>query len=332
MANGKLGAVSSNIKIIADSQIEEIGKSIQLAPALNKAAASNPGLTLAIANASTNIAESGEFSPEIGQMYLNNSLQLQAAAVDPNFKKQLFDLWNGLAGKKPGITIGVKPGGIFTTSGGSSNGGDNENPASEIYFEILTLINDIPLARMGDIITSEHHNSLRRAIRAIARLFAPAQEKLILTFSPNFLPVNQRKAQQFDWTVTFNKAIVPSELTVKGDNARGAMTLQIPDKTRIRTMVVRGKRETQKENPAEFSVILKRLTFDGTNTKPEDLININLENEKNTFSLTRGVTSDDGSVIDNNKFQYYVEAYWENMKKSDRFEINSVQISCESWG
>lgn len=153
----------------------------------------------------------------------------------------------------------------------------------------------------------------------------PVIKHEIFTFAPDFLPINQRLPQQFDWLVTFNKAVVPTTANQKSDSVKGAFTVRLPDDAQLKEMIVRFKRIGDEGNPTEFFISLNRREFDKPDSNPEILVNFDLKTLGYTFKETRPINSSLGK-IDNGKYQYFILAYWGNAGGSDRFEINSFQI------
>lgn len=157
----------------------------------------------------------------------------------------------------------------------------------------------------------------------------PVIKQKIFTFAPDFLPVNQRMPQQFDWVVTFNKAVIPNEALMKSDNVRGAFTVRLPDAAQLKTMIVRFKRFAQQGTPTAFFISLNRLEFDNPNANPEVLVNFDLKNLGQNPKETRPVAASDLGKVDNTKYHYFITAYWESAGSSDKFQINSMQIFCD---
>ena len=93
----------------------------------------------------------------------------------------------------------------------------------------------IPFANDGDVITADHHNTLRAALGRIAASLDETQFAKVqtLSFTPVLLPV----LDQPSWRVTLGKALGPEE----GSDAVGWMLLDLPDGTNIDSFRVRGR-------------------------------------------------------------------------------------------
>jgi hypothetical protein len=221
--------------------------------------------------------------------------------------------------------------------------------STEIDLRIQLLLNAIPIAHEGHIITSEYHNSLRDALLAIAKRLGltikPVSDTQLLTFAPNFLPEPDETITR--WFIFFDKAIIhPRVNEMQSAVVRGAMTVQLPDDAVIEKLTVRGMHLISREKlpPKSFSIRLFRRKFDADRTKVELLIAHNLEKETGTFTKENDIktTLDDSfdaatlekrildlSRVNNQKYQYFVMAEWEGGKETMKFEINSLQILCQ---
>jgi hypothetical protein len=232
----------------------------------------------------------------------------------------------------------------------------------EIDTKLQLLINAIPIANPGNIITSEYHNALRDAVRALASRIGldvnPAAEFKILTFAPAFLPLFPQTltgttatptGNNNRWDVTLSRAAI----TIVSNPAQpvsGGICVQLPDGATVFQMIVRGSR-LGKDQPApkDFTVALKRGKF-GKDQPLENLISVDLKGVKDgpfevdetvklseaeasttTNALIAGLTVADRKVVDNEKWIYYVTAEWLNgdpNANSAKFEIYSIQIIC----
>lgn len=329
MAEKVFKMVSNEMDFVKlDEKFDVIDKLLAQFPLLSAAAKKSTSFALAVANAAEQIAQAKKYSEALALEIIKRNRQLTLAAQNTRLKAELLKYLKAVFDQKlDAIIIPTQPPSNEAPQDETED--ETEAATPDIVLEIMTLLNDIPLARMGDIITSEHHNSLRRAINALARGIGTSSDKTILNLSPNFLPVNQRLPQQFDWTVTFNKAIVTSNADLKGDNVKGAFAVQLPDNVKIQKMTVRGKRIGDEGNPDEFAVSLNRLAYDDPNGNAEVVVNVDMKTEVGTIKKSSNAKSTNLSVIDNTKYQYFVMGYWENAGGSDKFEINSIQIFCD---
>ena len=225
-----------------------------------------------------------------------------------------------------------------------------DDPVSQIDVEIQLLLNAIPIANDGQVIYSEYHNSLRKALIAIANRLGltiePAAQLAILNFAPNFLPISTHPEDDPAWEVTLNKAAIPLNIAGANVNVRGGFVVQMPDGADIQSMIVRGKRVddgNKDKDPKSLKVALNRIKFDLADAKPTPIIEVELKTEKSVFKKEKPiVTSDledfdevtkrarilDRQRIKNATHQYFVTANYSDGDDSARFEIHSIQILC----
>lgn len=310
-----------------EDDFDEIGELIKRNRALSVAVRANPSLVLAISEAVKNVAAADDASDKRIAQIIKSSPHLSLASKNAAFRLAFAELLKAVVNDKI-IKPPVKPP-VVSPPTGEEPDEEAEKPPTEIDLEILTLLNAIPIAHVGDIITSEHHNSLRRALRAIAAGAPDVSEQKILTFAPNFLPISKaRRERQNDWEVTFNKAVVPSEMGGAGGTVNGGFAVQMPDDALIKAMIVRGKRLGDAQNPKQFGIALSRVQLDTDNFRAELLITFDLKNEAGLFKATEKPPFSKRTV-DNAKFQYFITAGWEDEDDSARFEIYSMQIICD---
>lgn len=227
---------------------------------------------------------------------------------------------------------------------------------TEIDTKLQLLINAIPIADPGNIITSEYHNALRDAVRALASRIGlsvnPVAEFKILTFAPNFLPLQTAvagatAAPNNKWEVLLNRASIPATGVNVQQPVIGGFVVQLPDNADIYQMVVRGERlDKDKPKPKDFRVKLNRLRFGKDKFDPITLINIDLQSlddgyfessqpiklsnqELNTITVGTQAVVAERRRVNNEDYLYFVTAEWlgsaENAAKS---EIHSIQIFC----
>lgn len=225
---------------------------------------------------------------------------------------------------------------------------EETQPSFEIDTKLQILISSIPIANPGNIITSEYHNALRDAVRALASKIGlsinPTAEFQILTFSPNFLPITA--GVNTNWNVTLNRATTPQ--VAASAVVSGGFVVQLPDGATIFQMIVRGKRlGTSAPNPSQFKIALNRLKF-GQESEPITLISMDLKTVKDgAFKEEEGVklsqkeldsttieriandTISDKKFVNNEAWMYFVTAEWTaGVDTAAKFEINSIQILC----
>ncbi len=321
---------------------DEILDLIKKNTVLNTATRGNNPLLLALVEAARAMAGIEKVTSRMVETLIRSNTSLTQAAKTKGFREAFTKFLEAVIKEKlvqPPKTQPSEP-----TPDTPTDEPDEEEPVetpieqseSDVNLRLLALINEIPIAHAGDIITSEHHNSLRRAIREIANLIDDTELISINTFPPNFLPMEfpnlQAEAAQ-QWKILFDKAVVPSvgELGGAGKTVKGAFFVRLPDDALINAMIVRGKRlNEQFQDPKSFNVRLYRFEPDKINNQPTLLIDFDLKEENSVFkrraSPPLGLLN---QPIDNVKYQYYVSAVWEDSDDASGFEIRSIQIICE---
>lgn len=318
------------ISITKRNNFDEIGQLIKKSPVLMKAIKVNPSLALVIAEIAQKVAEMEKFSEKDFEQIINSNPDLKLAAKDPQFKAELLKLLKTVA--EGGIIKPPVSGGSTSPPDDSTSDDSSDDSADELNLELLAYLSDIPIAHFGDIITSEHHNSLRRALYALADGMGHTDDKAILNFAPILLPVSfTKKDNERDWKVIFDRAVVPNvnERGGAGGSVSGGFIVQLPENFLIKAMIVRGKRvDENADDPKKFEVSLARQEITKANSKPTDLITFDLREETGFFQKKESPKST-SLRVDNTKYQYFVTAFWQDSDDSSGFEIHTIQILCE---
>ena len=319
---------------------DEILDLIEKNTILKAATKGNNPLLLALVEAARAMAGVEKLSAKMVDSLIKSSTSLTKAAKAKGFREAFIVFLEAVIKEK---LAGTR---VQTPSTGSSPTDDPDEeepveavievPDSDVNLQIMALLDDIPIAHYGDIITSEHHNSLRRAIRAIASLIDDTALTSVNTFPPIFLPmefpVSQTMLSQ-NWKILFDKAVTPSINELGGPDkiVKGAFFVRLPDDVFIDSMIVRGKRLNEEfHDPKSFNVRLYRFEPDKINNPATALIDLDLKEENSVFKRKASPPSNlQNQRIDNVKYQYYVSAVWEDLHESSGFEIRSVQIICE---
>ncbi len=231
---------------------------------------------------------------------------------------------------------------------------EQTQPILEIDTKLQLLISSIPIANPGNIITSEYHNALRDAVRALASKIglsvSPTAEFKILTFAPNFLAMTPPKDSEIvnlKWDVTLNRAATPQVGANDLKNpVSGGFVVQLPDSATIYQMIARGARGASAPNPKNFRIALKRMKFGKEQT--QTLISMDLTALKEgPFEVNDSVKLSDSEadldndviagakifdrkIVNNETWIYFVTAEWSGSEDTAaaKFEINSIQILC----
>jgi len=139
---------------------------------------------------------------------------------------------------------------------------------------LTTLINAIPNAQDGYIITAYYHNTIRNALVAIANQLGaaapPAAQSITKTIQPNLLTVAGGAA----WAVSLGVA------TSGASGGNGYVSLDLPDGAVIQQLVVMG---AQPATAVKGFASLLVLPLGGTTA--QTLIQIDLSTGGNPFTL-----------------------------------------------
>jgi hypothetical protein len=140
---------------------------------------------------------------------------------------------------------------------------------------LQTLLNAIPDAQDGNVITSRYHNTLKAALIAIANQLGaaapPAVQTVTRTVQPNLLTVSGGAA----WSVSLGVA------TSGANGGNGYVSLDLPDGAVIQQMVVIG---AQPATAVKGFASLLVLPLGGTTA--QTLIQIDLSTGGNPFTLS----------------------------------------------
>jgi hypothetical protein len=169
--------------------------------------------------------------------------------------------------------------------------------------DIQTLINAIPDAQDGNVITSDYHNTIKAALLAIAGQLGtagPGAQTVKITVQPNLVAF----AGGTPWTVTLGVAT-----SAAGSN--GFIPLNLPDGATIQQMVVFGSQS----NPVSKG-FASLLVIPLAGTAATNLILIDLSTGGSPFSLTGtpnvpGLTASalkDMQTVQNSVFKYAIQA------------------------
>jgi hypothetical protein len=191
--------------------------------------------------------------------------------------------------------------------------------------DIQTLVNAIPDANDGGIISSDYHNTIKAALLAIASQLAGAGGTSgTLTLQPNFISLSTPP-----WNVNIGVASDPGP-----PGADGFLPVSLPDGAVIQSMTATGTRTGNNRGSVTLLVIPISGGSGGTT-----LIQIDLSVAGNPFTLT-GLPNPTQSkltaaalqqmlLIQNSQFKYVIEATAEVLpdNPAGTLQINAVQIA-----
>ncbi|MBZ5621150.1 MAG: hypothetical protein LAQ69_20850 [Acidobacteriia bacterium] len=172
--------------------------------------------------------------------------------------------------------------------------------------DIQTLINAIPDAQDGDVITANSHNSIKQALIAIAGQLGGTTGNVTQTIQPAFLPIPPNPT----WNVSLGLAADQGP-----PGADGFIPLNLPDGAVIQQMVAMGAKINSA--PKGFANLLI-LPIGSGGTGSSTLIQIDLTNAGAPFTLTGtpstsnipGVTAaglKQMQTVQNSQFKYVIE-------------------------
>jgi hypothetical protein len=215
---------------------------------------------------------------------------------------------------------------LAETSPGSTGPG-----ASQPSPQLQAFLDAIPFANDGDVITPDHHNTLRTAIGVIARSMEESQFANVVTLS--FSPVLQPVLNATPWRATEGESLGPEQFA--SGNAEGWMPLELPNGTDIDALHVRGHVAAK---PTVWVAALKRKAFDGSVS--EDVIPADLTAKAATagpFSGSFSQTPEDVSPtlasnlrrVDNSRFRYlFSTKLGSGSPQPAAVALKLVQVTC----
>jgi hypothetical protein len=182
--------------------------------------------------------------------------------------------------------------------------------------ELQDLIESIPTAEEGRIITSKYHNSLLTAIRLIASQLGsgPVSQEAVAVYPPHFV----QNGAGPNWVQTNGVATQGSD-----GNADGWLALQLPQGARIQKLTVTGRRVGA---VASFSVKLLRVTIaDGNNVSLITMLDPFTRPENVNVPGAGPKAIEEYSIVDNNTYTYLVTASL--LGAQDLVQVNGIQVS-----
>jgi hypothetical protein len=225
-------------------------------------------------------------------------------------------------------------GGGFQIGGGGTPAGGGGQPAQPAAggftintSNLLALANLIPIAQDGQIITSDHHNTIRTALLAlIAGLGGtPSAATATVSVAPAFFT----DGTQTNWQVSMGIASKPQAAPAV---VSGWVPIELPDQMHIQSMNVIGSR-TGTIPTLEFDLIrqpftdtttatLISISGDGTTTNP-----FGTNTAFDPTNLT-AATIEDLTRVDNSKYKYIIHALMRGVDQNATVQILTLQVIC----
>lgn len=189
--------------------------------------------------------------------------------------------------------------------------------------DLQSLINAIPSAEDGHVITPDYHNTLRAAVMALASQSGGGTTNLnvTMTYAPVFLPVTDGGVQAPQWVLALGMATRPVD-----NSAKGWFPIQLPDGARIRTLTVTGNRSG---NVLACSIRLMRFTVLDATTVP--LITVSLKDLNGEFVRSGEFSATippDFQIVDTGHYQYLISAELVRADPAAVVELYSFQVAC----
>lgn len=184
--------------------------------------------------------------------------------------------------------------------------------------ELQILLNSLPVAQAGNVITSAHLNALRTAILNLAAKIGGAalSPTQLLNFLPAFAPGSSGPA----WTLTDGIALAAPK--VGGGSASGWLPVQIPDGWAIQAMTVIGDKVG---TLSAFTVELFKRVLDGS--EPQAVMTTSLTRAPDKFTVTTQA-SGTPPVVDNRSTGYFVTADVTYTGDTSQARVFAIQIIC----
>lgn len=207
-----------------------------------------------------------------------------------------------------------------------------DSPAgdSSLSPALQSSIDAIPFANEGDLITRDHHNTLRSALAQIAASvdqtqLAPVQT---LSFTPVLLPV---AGAGLPWRTSMGVALGPAS----GDEAEGWMALDLPNATNIDSLTLRGK---MPKPVAIWTVALRRIELAGALQSDVGASEIQTTTKSADGSFVVDVAATKADLtptqaaelrrVDNTRYRYLFHTAMAGAEQADALELRLVQVTC----
>jgi hypothetical protein len=210
------------------------------------------------------------------------------------------------------------------TGGGAGTGAEITSA------QLQSFLDAIPFANDGDVITPDHHNTLRAACGRIAQSLDETQLARVVTASITPVLLSAGGADP-PWRTVVGFAAGPT-----GSNkAEGWMPVELPQGTNVDVLTVRGKRPGA---VTIWSAALRRVELAGT--AQTDVcageIQAATASGDGSFAATVPVKADGLSAtqaaelrrVDNTRYRYFFHTKVSGAAQADALEVRLVQVTC----
>jgi hypothetical protein len=219
--------------------------------------------------------------------------------------------------------------GTVITGGGTPTASATGTGAQLTSAQLQSFIDAIPFANDGDVITPEHHNSLRVACARIAQSLDETQLARVVTESST--PVLLAAGAEPAWRTAVGFAAGPTT----GNKAEGWMPVELPNATNVDALTVRGKR------PAAvtiWSAALRRVELTGSTQADVCAGEIQSATTSGDGSFaatvpakTEGLSATQAAElrrVDNTRYRYFFHTKVSGATQADALEVRLVQVTC----
>jgi len=196
--------------------------------------------------------------------------------------------------------------------------------------DIQTLVNDIPDAQDGSVITSDYHNTIKTALEAIAGQLGAGSggQTETLTLFPNFQPV-QPVSAHVPWTITMGAAA-----DAGGNLTDGWLPVHLPDGAMIQQLVVVGVK-TAATTSVQFGAFVSLLIMAVGATDATTLVSVNLTNQLGSPFTATGTPSVPGTApnslkdlqtVKNSQNKYVIHGLVSPSPAAGTLTIEAIQV------
>jgi hypothetical protein len=198
--------------------------------------------------------------------------------------------------------------------------------------QLEAFLKAIPFANDGDVITPDHHNTIREAIEQIGRSLDETQFARVVTrsFTPALLPAADSGLGT--WRTRVGGSVGPDS---GEDHAAGWMPLDLPGGTNVDTLTVRAATPA---NVDFWSVSLRRQDLAGGDSVDVCFKEIQTEANANHAGVVVPVpvnveglapaAAAERRRVDNEKYQYLFYTEFNGADQPDGVELRTVQVTC----
>ena len=218
---------------------------------------------------------------------------------------------------------------LVQATAGTGAGTTADTGAQITSAQLQSFLDAIPFANDGDVITPDHHNSLRAACARIAQSLDDTQLARVVTES--ITPVLLAAGAEPAWRTVVGFAAGPTA----GNKAEGWMPVELPHGTNVDVLTVRGKRPGA---VTIWSAALRRLELAGSTQADVCVGEIQNATTSGDGSFaatvpakTEGLSATQAAElrrVDNTRYRYFFHTKVSGAAQADALEVRLVQVTC----